>query len=145
MVRGEVDERDIWPFASVLDRDEAGTTLMVKAHDLLELVGVLLALLTRRLEVVSMRIITDLSGRTKWPQECLESPTLEAPPVQGSCTDRAGELVGSGAVPVVRAENPRRVGCPEQGGDPGRGDVPLARRARGGAAYLREVHVEKLE
>lgn len=57
-VRGEVDERDIWPYASLLARDGVVTRLTVKAHDSLELVGDLLALLALRLEVVSMRVIT---------------------------------------------------------------------------------------
>lgn len=85
VVRGEVDERDIWPFASVLDRDEAGTRLMVKAHDPLELVGALQALLARRLEIVSMQVTPDPSGRTERSGDYLERPNLEAGPEQGSC------------------------------------------------------------
>jgi len=76
VVRGVVDERDIWPYASLQDRDGVSTRLMVKAHDSRELVGVLLALLELRLEVVSMRVITDPPGRTARSREVLERPAI---------------------------------------------------------------------
>ena len=43
VVSGEVDERDIWPYATWSDSDGTHTTLTAKVHDSQELVGVLAA------------------------------------------------------------------------------------------------------
>jgi hypothetical protein len=57
VVRGVVDERDVWPYASCSESDGERTTLSVTVHDSQELVGVISTLTALGLEVVSTRLI----------------------------------------------------------------------------------------
>ncbi|HKX67999.1 MAG TPA: hypothetical protein VJN29_12310 [Intrasporangium sp.] len=63
VVAGEVDERDIWPYAQWSDSDGTHTTLTAKVHDSQELVGVLAALTALGLQIVSTRLIAEPVGR----------------------------------------------------------------------------------
>ncbi len=63
VVTGDVDERDVWPYAVWSDSDGTSTTLDVHVHDSQELVGVLAALTALGLEVTSTRLIEDPDGR----------------------------------------------------------------------------------
>jgi hypothetical protein len=56
VVRGVVDERDVWPYASCSESDGQRTTLSVTVHDSQELVGVISTLTALGLEVVSTRL-----------------------------------------------------------------------------------------
>ena len=56
VVRGVVDERDVWPYASCSESDGVRTTLSVTVHDSQELVGVISTLTALGLEVVSTRL-----------------------------------------------------------------------------------------
>ena len=56
VVRGTVDERDVWPYASWSDSDGTSTTLAVTVHDSRELVGVLAALTALGLEVTETHL-----------------------------------------------------------------------------------------
>lgn len=57
VVRGEVDERDVWPYASCSGSAGGQTTLSVTVHDSQELVGVISTLTALGLEVVSTRLV----------------------------------------------------------------------------------------
>ena len=57
VVRGVVDERDVWPYASLSESDGERTTLSVTVHDSQELVGVISTLTALGLEVVSTRLV----------------------------------------------------------------------------------------
>ncbi|HEX5968073.1 MAG TPA: hypothetical protein VFY88_06330 [Intrasporangium sp.] len=63
VVAGEVDERDIWPYATWSDSDGTHTTLTAKVHDSQELVGVLAALTALGLEIASTVLIEEPLGR----------------------------------------------------------------------------------
>jgi hypothetical protein len=63
VVRGVVDERDVWPYAAWAESDGERTTLAVTVHDSQELVGVLSTLTALGLEVVSTHLIEE-PGRT---------------------------------------------------------------------------------
>ena len=63
VVAGEVDERDIWPYATWSDSDGTHTTLTAKVHDSQELVGVLAALTALGLQIVSTMLIEEPQGR----------------------------------------------------------------------------------
>lgn len=63
VVAGEVDERDIWPYAVWSDSDGTQTTLTARVHDSQELVGVLAALTALGLEIVSTLLIEEPLGR----------------------------------------------------------------------------------
>jgi hypothetical protein len=56
VVRGVVDERDVWPYASFSESDGERTTLSVSVHDSQELVGVISTLTALGLEVVSTHL-----------------------------------------------------------------------------------------
>ncbi|WP_256795640.1 hypothetical protein [Terrabacter sp. Ter38] len=62
VVAGDVDERDVWPYAVWADSDGTSTTLNVHVHDSQELVGVLAALTALGLEVTSTRVVDDPGG-----------------------------------------------------------------------------------
>ncbi|GAA2165716.1 hypothetical protein GCM10009826_41000 [Humibacillus xanthopallidus] len=55
-MRGMVDERDVWPYASFSESDGERTTLSVTVHDSQELVGVISTLTALGLEVVSTHL-----------------------------------------------------------------------------------------
>jgi hypothetical protein len=57
VVRGVIDERDVWPYASCAESDGERTTLDVTVHDSQELVGVLSTLTALGLEVVSTHLV----------------------------------------------------------------------------------------
>jgi hypothetical protein len=59
VVAGEVDERDVWPYAVWSDSNGTSTTLTVRVHDSQELVGVLAALTDLGLEVTSTHLIDE--------------------------------------------------------------------------------------
>lgn len=59
VVTGEVDERDVWPYAVWSDSNGTSTTLTVRVHDSQELVGVLAALTDLGLEVTSTHLIDE--------------------------------------------------------------------------------------
>jgi hypothetical protein len=63
VVRGVVDERDVWPYASFSESDGERTTLSVSVHDSQELVGVISTLTALGLEVVSTRLAQPSSAR----------------------------------------------------------------------------------
>jgi hypothetical protein len=65
VVTGEVDERDVWPYAVWTGTDGTCTTLTVAIHDSRELVGVLATLTGLGLEVTSMHVVVD--GRPSVP------------------------------------------------------------------------------
>jgi hypothetical protein len=58
-VTGNVDERDIWPYAAWSFSDGTSTTLMVRVHDSQELVAVLGSLTALGLEVTSTHLIEE--------------------------------------------------------------------------------------
>ena len=62
VVTGDVDERDVWPYAVWSDSDGASTTLTVRVHDSQELVGVLASLTALGLEVTSSHLIEEPGG-----------------------------------------------------------------------------------
>ena len=62
VVTGEVDERDIWPYARWSDSDGTSTTLRVRVHDSQELVGVLTALTDMGLQVTSTHLVDEPQG-----------------------------------------------------------------------------------
>jgi hypothetical protein len=62
VVAGEVDERDIWPYAVWSDSAGTSTTLTVRVHDSQELVGVLAALTDLGLEVISTHLVDEPGG-----------------------------------------------------------------------------------
>ena len=62
VVAGDVDERDVWPYAVWSDSDGTSTTLTVTVHDSQELVGVLAALTALGLEVTSTRLVDEPGG-----------------------------------------------------------------------------------
>jgi hypothetical protein len=62
VVRGVVDERDIWPYASFSESDGERTTLSVSVHDSQELVGVISTLTALGLEVVSTHLAHSSAG-----------------------------------------------------------------------------------
>ena len=59
VVAGEVDERDVWPYAVWSDSNGTSTTLTVRVHDSQELVSVLAALTDLGLEVTSTHLIDE--------------------------------------------------------------------------------------
>ena len=59
VVIGDVDERDVWPYAVWSDSDGTSTTLTVRVHDSQELVGVLSALTALGLEVTSTHLVDE--------------------------------------------------------------------------------------
>lgn len=61
VVRGSVDERDVWPYATWTEGDGERTTLAVQVHDSQELVGVLSSLAALGLEVISSHLIGEPS------------------------------------------------------------------------------------
>jgi hypothetical protein len=63
VVAGEVDERDVWPYAVWSDSNGTSTTLTVRVHDSQELVGVLAALTDLGLEVTSTHLIDEPGGK----------------------------------------------------------------------------------
>jgi hypothetical protein len=67
VVRGVVDERDVWPYASCSESDGERTTLSVTVHDSQELVGVISTLTALGLEVVSTRLVQG-PGRAQRPE-----------------------------------------------------------------------------
>ena len=58
-VTGDVDERDIWPYAAWCDSDGTRTTLTVRVHDSQELVAVLGSLTALGLEVTSTQLVEE--------------------------------------------------------------------------------------
>ena len=62
VVAGDVDERDVWPYAVWSDSDSTSTTLTVHVHDSQELVGVLAALTALGLEVISTKLVDEPGG-----------------------------------------------------------------------------------
>jgi hypothetical protein len=62
-VTGNVDERDIWPYAAWSFSDGTSTTLMVRVHDSQELVAVLGSLTALGLEVTSTHLIEESPTR----------------------------------------------------------------------------------
>lgn len=65
VVTGEVDERDVWPYAVWTGSDGTSTTLTVEVHDSRELVGVLAALTGLGLEVTSTHLVGEPPGRAQ--------------------------------------------------------------------------------
>ena len=63
VVAGDVDERDIWPYAVWSDSNGTSTTLTVRVHDSQELVGVLAALTDLGLEIISTHLVGEPGGR----------------------------------------------------------------------------------
>jgi hypothetical protein len=63
VVAGDVDERDVWPYAVWADSDGTTTTLSIHVHDSQELVGVLTALTALGHEVTSTHLIDEPGGR----------------------------------------------------------------------------------
>ncbi len=59
VVSGEVDERDVWPYAVWSDSNGTSTTLTVRVHDSQELVVSLAALTDLGLEVTSTHLIDE--------------------------------------------------------------------------------------
>ena len=59
IVNGEVDERDVWPYATWCDSDGTRTTLTVRVHDSQELVAVLGTLTALGLEVTSTQLMEE--------------------------------------------------------------------------------------
>ncbi len=59
IVNGEVDERDVWPYAMWCDSDGIRTTLTVRVHDSQELVAVLGSLTAMGLEVTSTQLMDE--------------------------------------------------------------------------------------
>jgi hypothetical protein len=59
IVNGEVDERDVWPYATWCDSDGIRTTLTVRVHDSQELVSVLGTLTAMGLEVTSTQLMEE--------------------------------------------------------------------------------------
>ena len=59
IVNGEVDERDVWPYATWCDSDGTRTTLTVRVHDSQELVAVLGTLTALGLEVTSTQLMDE--------------------------------------------------------------------------------------
>jgi hypothetical protein len=68
VVRGVVDERDVWPYASCSESDGERTTLSVTVHDSQELVGVISTLTALGLEVVSTRLV-QRTGQAQQPED----------------------------------------------------------------------------
>ncbi|TQM57965.1 hypothetical protein [Humibacillus xanthopallidus] len=68
VVRGVVDERDVWPYASCSESDGERTTLSVTVHDSQELVGVISTLTALGLEVVSTRLV-QRTGTAQHPED----------------------------------------------------------------------------
>ena len=67
VVRGAVDDRDIWPYAVLSESDGERTTLTVTVHDSQELVGVLSSLAALGLDVSSTRLFAETGARaTGW-------------------------------------------------------------------------------
>lgn len=64
VVRGVVDDRDIWPYAVLSESDGERTTLTVTVHDSQELVGVLSSLAALGLDVTSTHLIEQTGART---------------------------------------------------------------------------------
>ena len=62
VVNGEVDERDVWPYATWCDSDGTRTTLTVRVHDSQELVSVLGTLTALGLEVTSTQLMDEPGG-----------------------------------------------------------------------------------
>ncbi len=67
VVRGAVDERDIWPYAVMSESDGERTTLTVTVHDSQELVGVLSSLAALGLNVTSTQLIQRAGGHGGGP------------------------------------------------------------------------------
>ncbi|WP_404387091.1 hypothetical protein [Humibacillus xanthopallidus] len=67
VVRGDVDERDIWPYAVMSESAGGRTTLTVTVHDSQELVGVLSSLAALGLEVISTHLIEQAGARASGP------------------------------------------------------------------------------
>jgi hypothetical protein len=63
VVSGEVDERDVWPYAVWSDSNGTSTTLTVRVHDSQELVGVLAALTDLGLKVTSTHLVDEPGSR----------------------------------------------------------------------------------
>ena len=63
VVRGVVDDRDIWPYAVLSESDGERTTLTVTVHDSQELVGVLSSLAALGLDVTSTHLIEQTGAR----------------------------------------------------------------------------------
>jgi hypothetical protein len=63
VVRGAVDDRDIWPYAVLSESDGERTTLTVTVHDSQELVGVLSSLAALGLDVSSTRLFEETGAR----------------------------------------------------------------------------------
>ena len=63
VVRGAVDDRDIWPYAVLSESDGERTTLTVTVHDSQELVGVLSSLTALGLDVISTHLIEETGAR----------------------------------------------------------------------------------
>lgn len=62
-VTGNVDERDIWPYAAWCFSDGTSTTLTVRVHDSQELVAVLGSLTALGLEVTSTHLVEESPER----------------------------------------------------------------------------------
>ena len=67
VVRGAVDERDVWPYAVMSESDGDRTTLTVTVHDSRELVGVLSSLAALGLDVTSTHLIQRAGGSAAGP------------------------------------------------------------------------------
>ena len=67
IVNGEVDERDVWPYATWCDSDGTRTTLTVRVHDSQELVAVLGTLTALGLEVTSTQLMDEPGARAADP------------------------------------------------------------------------------
>ena len=89
VVRGVVDERDLWPYGSLAESDGERTTLSVTVHDSQELVGVLSTLTALGLEVISTHLI-DVSDRPfSHRHEAISSSENDAPAVEGDDSDES--------------------------------------------------------
>ena len=62
-VTGNVDERDVWPYAAWCFSDGTSTTLTVRVHDSQELVAVLGSLTALGLEVTSTHLVEESPER----------------------------------------------------------------------------------
>lgn len=68
-VDGEVDDRDIWPYATSSTSDAVTTLLSVHVHDSRELVGVLATMAARGLHIVSVQTIVPADAATNDPDD----------------------------------------------------------------------------
>ena len=91
VVRGDVDERDIWPYAVMSESDGERTTLTVTVHDSQELVGVLSGLAALGLDVTSTHLIEGAGGHASGSRPRQEEISSSEDDAGGEWGDDSGD------------------------------------------------------